>query len=117
MRLVTGSSVENSLSWTTTPALLNALNRVLFPRVGVSNQRDHGQAGLLPAAHVRCPALADKLQLLIEPLDPFADEASVRLQLGFPGAPGPYSATQPLQVGPLARQPGQQVPVLGQLHL
>ena len=42
---------------------------------------------------------------------------AVGLQLGLPGAPGADGPLLPLQVLPHPQQPGQQVAVLGQLHL
>ena len=45
------------------------------------------------------------------------DEPPVGLQLGLAGAPGADGPLLPLQVLPHTGQPGQQVLVLGQLHL
>ena len=46
-----------------------------------------------------------------------ADVPPVGLQLGLAGAAGADGALLALQVGPHAQQPGQQILVLGQLHL
>ena len=50
-------------------------------------------------------------------LDLAADVPPVGLQLGLAGAAGADGALLALQVGPHAQQPGQQILVLGQLHL
>ena len=57
------------------------------------------------------------LQLALEGLDAPADVAAVAFQLGFTGAAGADAAAQPAQRGAKARQPGQAVFQLGQLHL
>jgi hypothetical protein len=55
--------------------------------------------------------------LLLQFLDTTLDETAVRLQLGLTGTSGTYTTAQPLQVGPLAHKPWQQVLVLCQFHL
>ncbi len=63
------------------------------------------------------PDLADLPQLCLQAGDAAANQAAVRFQLGLAGAAGADAAFLPLQVGPHARQPGQQILILGQLHL
>ena len=57
------------------------------------------------------------LQLLLQGLDAAADVAAVRFQLGFAGAPGADAAAQPGQALSQPHEPGQEILLLGQLHL
>ena len=60
---------------------------------------------------------AHLFQPLLEPLDSSTDEAAVCLDLGLAGASGANTASQALQMGPLAGQSGEKVFVLGELYL
>jgi hypothetical protein len=61
--------------------------------------------------------LAHLLQLALQAGDLVADEAAVRLELRLAGATGADPPLQTLEVRPLARQPRQEVLVLGELDL
>ena len=86
-------------------------------RVRVADERDDGQALTGPLPPVQRPLLPHLLDLPLERRYAVADQPPVRLQLRLARAARADPPLQPLQVGPLAAQPRQDVLVLGQLHL
>ena len=86
-------------------------------RVGIAHDGHHRHLVLDAPLPLGGPHPADLLQLGLQLGDLPADVPAVALQLGLAGAPGADGALLALQVGPHAQQPGQQVFVLGQLHL
>ena len=90
--------------------------------VGVAHDGHHGDLVFHAALTLSTPDPAHLLQLRLELVDLAVDMAAVRLQLGLAGAlgaDGPLAAGTglALQMGPHADQPGQQILILGQLHL
>ncbi len=85
--------------------------------VGVPDQRHHGDLGPSPCLGVGGPGLTDSGQLALELGDPFQDAAAIRLQLGLTRAAGVDAGTESAHLQASAAEPGETVPVLGQLHL
>ena len=85
--------------------------------VGVAHNGHHRYLVLLPAGTLGGTHPAHLIQLLPQLLDFSADVPPVGLQLGLTRTAGTDSALLPLQVGPHTQQTGQQVLILGQLHL
>ena len=92
-----------------------------FSRVGVAHDGHRGDLVLAAALALGGADTAHLLQLRLQLVDLAADVAAVGLQLGLAGALGAdgraAGAALPLQMAPHADQAGQQVLVLGQLHL
>ena len=95
----------------------DAVQQGRFTGVGVAHQGHHRDGIFLPPLPLDGPDLADFLQFLFQPGNAAADNPAVRLQLGLTGATGANGAFLPFQVGPHTRQTGQQIFILGQLHL
>ena len=93
-----------------------------FARVGVAHDGHHRDLVLLPPVPLDRPDAPDLFQVFGELGNFPADVAAVGLQLGLTGAAGADGGLAPggrlaHQMAPHARQPGQEVFVLGQLHL
>ena len=88
-----------------------------FARVGVAHNGHHRHGILHPTLPLHATHLAHLLQLLLQPGDPLPDMPPVGFQLGFAGATGADTAALSGQVLAHAGKPGQQVLILGQLHL
>ena len=86
-------------------------------RVGIAHDGDNRHLVFNAAVPLGGPHPAHVLQLPLQLGDLPVDVPPVRLQLGLAGAPGADGALLALQVLPHARQPGQQIFILGQLHL
>ena len=91
-------------------------------RVGVAHDGHHGDLVFHPALPLGAPHAAHLLQLCLQLVDFPMDVPPVRLQLRLAGTLGAdrslaAGARLPLQMGPHAHQPRQQVLVLCQLHL
>ena len=75
--------------------------------VGIADQGDRGERGLLPLFPVQAAGAADLLQLALQLDDAVGDQAAVELDLGLAGAAGRAGAAAlALQVGPGADQAG-----------
>ncbi len=91
-------------------------------RVGVAHDGHHRHLVFLPALALGGPHPADLPQLPLQLGDLAADEPPVGLQLGLAGAAGADGGLAagrvlPHQMAPHAGEAGQQIFVLGQLHL
>ena len=86
-------------------------------RVGVAHDGHHRHLVLDAPLPLGGPHPADLLQLGLQLGNFPVDVPPVALQLGLAGAAGADGALLALQVGPHAQQPGEQILVLGQLHL
>ena len=85
--------------------------------VGVADERCHGEFGAAAPFTVKLSGTLDAFNLALESLDSAADEAPVGLNLGLAGAAGADAAAESFQVGPLAREAGEEVLVLGEFDL
>ena len=88
-----------------------------FARVGVAHNGHHRHGILHPALPLDPPDLPHLLQLRFQPVDPFPDVPPVAFQLGFAGAPGANAAALTGKALSHAGEPGQQIFILGKLHL
>jgi len=86
-------------------------------RVGVAHNGHHRHLVLDAPLPLGGPHPADLLQLGLQLGNFPVDVPPVAFQLSLAGAAGADGALLALQVGPHAQQPGQQILVLGQLHL
>ena len=91
-------------------------------RIGIANDSHHGDLVFPPLLALGAPYPAHVLQILPQLVNFPVDVPPVRLQLGFAGALGADGTLAAgtrltLQVGPHAGEPGQQILILGQLHL
>ena len=88
-----------------------------FARIGIAHNGHHRHLVLDAPLPLGGPHPAHILQLLLQLGDLAADVPPVALQLGLAGAAGADGALLPLQMGPHAHQAGEQILILGQLHL
>ena len=86
-------------------------------RVGIAHDGYHRHLVFDPPLPLGGTHPAHIPQLVLQLGDLSVDVPPVGLQLGLAGAAGADGALLPLQMGPHSQQPGQQVLVLGQLHL
>ena len=88
-----------------------------FACVGVAYDGNHRNGILHPALALNGADFAHLLQFGFQPVDPLPDVTAVRFQLGFAGTPGADAAALAGKACAHTGQPGQQVFILGQLHL
>ena len=91
-------------------------------RIGIAHDTHQGHLGFFPLAALGGPDAPEVVDLLFQLLYFAADVAAVGLQLGLAGASGADGAAAAggrlaHQMGPHTGEAGQQVLVLGQLHL
>ncbi len=86
-----------------------------FSYVGIANKRnpDHLFPPFAPSAHLG----VNLLELLLQTGDLVTNYTAVGFYLSFTGATQTDTSALPLEVCPHAGQPGQQILILGQLHL
>ena len=104
------------------PRICQSVKESRLPSIGVAHDGHHRNLILHPALTLGAPDPSDLLQLLFQLVNFPVDVPPVRLQLGLTGALGTNRAFAAgtrlaLQVGPHTRQSGQQILILGQLHL
>ena len=93
-----------------------------FARIGIANDGHHRDLVLLPLLSLGGPDTAYLFQICPDLVDLLVDKTAVRFQLRLAGAlraDGSLAAgaALTLQMAPHTDQPGQQIAVLGQLHL
>ena len=88
-----------------------------FAGVGVAHDGHHRHGIFHAPFPLHATDLAHLLQLRLQSGDPLPDVPAVAFQLGFAGAPGTDAAALPGKALAHTGQPGQQIFILGQLHL